>query len=280
MDIKPMTGGLGADILGADVRDPGQFDAIFQAFVDHGVIAIRDQSITPDDQIAFAERFGEININRFFAKVPGYEKVAMVLKEPDQKKAIGESWHTDHSYDQAPAMCSILHCIETPEAGGDTCYASMYAAFETLSDGLKDTLRGLNAWHSSRHVFGAVRQTDEAATTGRVGNPEAATQDSLHPAVIRHPLSGREALYVNPQFTTRFDGWTEAETRPLLDFLTSHVTMPEHTCRVRWRPGTIVVWDNRATWHKAVNDYHGHRRLMHRITVEGPTLSAAAMAAE
>jgi taurine dioxygenase len=280
IEIRPMTGGLGADILGADVRDPAQFDAIFQAFVDHAVIAIRDQQITPGDQIAFAERFGPINVNRFFASVPDHPQVAVVLKEADQTRAIGENWHTDHSYDQAPAMCSILHCIETPEVGGDTSFASMYTAFEALSEGLKDTLRGLNAWHSSRHVFGAARQRDETTKDGRIGNAEAATQDSLHAVVIRHPLSGRDALYVNPEFTTRFDGWTVAESRPLLDFLARHATSPEYTCRVRYAPGTIVIWDNRATWHKATNDYHGHRRLMHRITVEGPTLAPAAIAAE
>lgn len=275
LQVKPLTGGLGAEIIGADVRDGAQFEEIFQAFTDHGVIAIRDQDITPDDQIAFAERFGPINVNRFFARVPGYEKVAIVLKEPDQKRAIGEAWHTDHSYDQAPAMCSILHCIETPEVGGDTMYASMYRVFEGLSDGMKDTLRGLNAWHSSRHAFGNTTAQDEAKQTGRIGNPELATQDSRHPVVICHPLSGRETLYVNPGFTIRIDGWTEAESAPLLSFLYSQCTLPEYTCRVRWRPGTITIWDNRATWHKAVNDYDGHRRLMHRITVEGPELSAA-----
>lgn len=275
MEIQPLTGALGAEIIGADIRDPGDFEALYQAFVDYSVIAIRDQHITPDDQIAFAERFGTINVNRFFAKVPGYEKVAMVLKEPDQTRAIGENWHTDHSYDQAPAMCSILHCVETPSVGGDTMFASMYAAFEALSDGLKDTLRGIKVWHSSRHAFGANRQGDEAARTGRIGNPDLATQDALHPAVIRHPLSGREALYVNGDFTTHFDGWSAKDSKALLDHLYAHCIQPEFTCRVRYRSGTIVMWDNRATWHKAVNDYQGHRRLMHRITVEGPALLAS-----
>ncbi|MEM7058622.1 MAG: TauD/TfdA family dioxygenase [Pseudomonadota bacterium] len=276
LEIKPLTGGLGAEVLGADIRDPAQFDPIFQAFADHAVIAIRDQDITPDDQIAFAERIAPINVNRFFSKVPGYDKVAMVLKEADQTRAIGEEWHTDHSYDLAPAQCSILHCIETPETGGDTTFASMYTSFEGLSEGLQETLRGMKAWHSSRHVFGdTAMRNDDTGKDGRIGNAAAATQDSLHPVVIRHPLSGREALYVNPQFTTHFDGWTAAESRPLIDFLERHVTSPEYTCRVRYAPGTIVIWDNRATWHKATNDYHGHRRLMHRITVEGPTLDAA-----
>lgn len=273
--VKPLTGGLGAEILGADVRDPAQFQAIFDAFVDHSVIAIRDQDIGPGDQVAFAERFGTINVNRFFTPVPGHPRVAMVLKEPDQKSAIGETWHTDHSYDQAPAMCSILHCIEAPEVGGDTLFASMYAAFEGLSDGLKDTLRGLSAWHSSRHVFGAAGARYETRQDGRIGNSDAATQDALHPMVIRHPLSGREALYVNGQFTTHIDGWSAADSAPLLNHLYAHAVQPRFTCRVRYAPGTIVVWDNRATWHMAINDYDGHRRLMHRITVEGPQLNAA-----
>ena len=279
MEVRPLTGSIGAEIFSANVADPNQFSAIRDAFAEHGVIVIRDQTITPGQQIAFARRFGDININRFFAQVEGHPEIAMVLKEPDQQKAIGERWHTDHSYDLAPAMCSMLHAIETPEVGGDTVFASMYAAFEALSDGLKDTLRGMQAWHSSRHIFGAARDDTETNKTGRIGNSELATQDSRHPAVIRHPLSGREALYVNPEFTTHFDGWNADESRALIDFLERHCTKPEFTCRVRWRPGDITIWDNRATWHKAVNDYAGHRRLMHRITIEGVELAAARAAA-
>lgn len=277
--IKPLTTSIGAEIIGADVTAPNQFETIYNAFRDHAVIVIRDQSITPEDQINFARRFNQININRFFAKVEGFDEIALVLKEPDQKKAIGEHWHTDHSYDTEPAMCSMLHAIETPAVGGDTIFASMYASFEALSDGLKDTLRGLNAWHSSRHIFGAARKDTEATKTGRLGNADAANQDSLHPVVIEHPTSGREALYINPQFTTHFDGWTAAESKPLIDYLERHCTKPEFTCRVRWQPGTITIWDNRATWHKAVNDYHGHRRLMHRITIEGVQLHPTRVAA-
>ncbi len=279
INIKPMTGSIGAEIFGANVADPGQFNALHEAFVDHAVIVIRGQSITPEEQIAFARRFGEININRFFAQVDGHPEIAKVLKEPEQKTNIGGRWHTDHSYDQAPAMCSMLHAIETPEAGGDTVFASMYAAFDALSDGLKDTLRGMQAWHSSRHVFGAARENAETRKDGRIGNQTLATQDSLHPCVIRHPLSDREALYVNPEFTTHFDGWSAAESKALIDFLAHHATQPEFTCRVRWRPGDITIWDNRATWHRAVNDYHGQRRLMHRITIEGVELAGAKLAA-
>lgn len=279
LEVKQLTGGIGAEVFGADVSDPNQIDALMAAFADHAVIVIRDQDITPEQQIAFARRFGDINVNRFFAHVPGHPEVAMVLKEPDQERAIGERWHTDHSYDLAPAMCSILHAIETPAVGGDTVFASMYSSFDALSEGLKDMLRSMKAWHSSRHVFGAARTNSETTNTGRIGNAELAEQDSLHPVVIRHPLSGREALYVNPEFTVRFDGWNKDESDALIAFLERHCTKPEFTCRVRWQPGTITIWDNRATWHKAVNDYAGHRRLMHRITVEGVELAEARAAA-
>ncbi|MDX1402517.1 MAG: TauD/TfdA family dioxygenase [Kiloniellales bacterium] len=272
MILKPLTGKLGVEIFGADIRNPGDFDLLRGALADHGVIAVRGQDIGPEDQVAFAERFAPINVNRFFAKLPGHPKVAVVLKEPDQQAAIGEDWHTDHSYDQKPAMCSVLHCLECPEVGGDTVFASMNAAYESLSDGLKTMLNGLFAWHSSRHVFGAATIQYESRRDGRVGNPQAATQESRHPVVIRHPMSGRPCLYVNPEFTTHIDGWSVEESKVLLGYLYEVCQREEFHCRLRYQPGTVVVWDNYATWHKAINDYQGHRRLMHRVTVEGSLL--------
>ncbi len=274
--VKPLTGALGAEVIGADIRRESDFDAIRKAFIEHSVIAIRGQELAPEDHLNFARRWGAINVNRFFKPVPDHPEIAMVLKEPDQKTAIGESWHTDHSYDRVPAMGSILHALETPATGGDTMFVSMAAAWEGLSDGLKAVLKGLNAWHSSRHVFGAAMAGSESRQDGRIANADRAKQDALHPIVIRHPLSGREGLYVNPQFTTHIDGWSTEESAALLGFLYEHCGKPEYACRVRWAPGTVTMWDNRATWHKAVNDYHGHRRLMHRVTVEGVALEAAA----
>lgn len=269
--------GLGAEILGVDLTSLSdeQFDDIRQTYFDHGVIFFRDQNLTPEQHIAFANRWGEINVNRFFQPVDGYPMIAEVRKEPTQKKNIGGAWHTDHSYDLAPAMGSILYAREVPDSGGDTLFANMYLAYEALSDGLKQTLEGLNAVHSSRHVFGANTQyTDDASgLKGRYNNPELATQDAVHPAVIRHPNSGRKALYVNPGFTLRFDGWTDEESKPLLNYLYQHAVRPEFTCRFKWQNGSIAFWDNRATMHYALNDYHGQRRLMHRITVEGVPLS-------
>jgi len=274
MEIRPLTGAIGAEILGADLRDAAQFPVIRQAFVDHGVITLRDQAISADDHLGFAERWGAINVNRFFKPLDSHPRVALVLKEADQKSAVGEMWHTDHSYDVIPAMGSILHAIEVPPFGGDTCFASMYAAYEALSDQFKEMLEGMMAWHSSRHVFGATQSDSESRTTGRVGNSGAATQDALHPVVITHPLSGRKALYVNPQFTVRIDGLAPTESDAILGFLARHGQNADFQCRVSWRAGDVTMWDNRATWHKAINDYHGRRREMHRVTVEGVALVA------
>ncbi|WP_146344800.1 TauD/TfdA dioxygenase family protein [Phaeobacter marinintestinus] len=275
MKIRPLTGALGAEILDADLTDPDQFDAIRQAFIDHSVITIRAQSLTPDDHLRFARRWGDINVNRFFAALDTHPEIAIVLKEPDQTGAIGEVWHTDHAYDQEPAMGSILYGIEIPEVGGDTVFCSMAAAYDALSDRFKSLLDGLHAWHSSRHVFGASQSKSDASRTGRVGNADNATQDALHPVVIKHPLSGRPGLFVNPQFTTQIDGLTQPESDAILNMLYDHCQKPEFQCRVRWKTGDVTMWDNRATWHKAINDYHGHRRYMNRITVQGGPLESA-----
>jgi len=275
MEIKRLTGGLGAEILGADLRRNDHAEAIRAAFIQHSVIVVRQQTLTPQDHLAFAQRFGPINVNRFFTALPEEPQIALVLKEADQTGAIGEVWHTDHAYDTAPALGSILHAIVTPPYGGDTVFASMAMAFEALSPKFQDILRPLSAWHSSRHVFGALVKDDDAVRSGRVGNADAALQDALHPVVIRHPLSGREGLYVNPQFTTQIDGLSKQESDAILGMLYAHCQQPEFQCRVSWSAGDVAMWDNRATWHKAVNDYHGHRRLMHRITVEGVPLTGS-----
>lgn len=275
MEILPLTGGLGAEILGADLKDPGQFPAIRQAFIDHSVITIRAQTLTPDDHLTFARRWGDINVNRFFSALTTHPEIAIVLKEPDQTGAIGETWHTDHAYDLEPAMGSILYGIDIPPVGGDTVFCSMGAAYDALSDRFKDILKGLFAWHSSRHVFGASQAKTDTAKTGRIGNADRATQDALHPVAIKHPLSGRAGLFVNPQFTTQIDQLSKPESDAILQMLYDHCQRPEFQCRVRWKPGDVTMWDNRATWHKAINDYPGHRRYMNRITVRGVPLEPA-----
>lgn len=273
IEIRPITPYLGADIYGADIRNENDIADIKQAFADHSVIAIRGLDLTPDEYLGFAKQWGIINVNRFFKPVEGHPEIATVLKEADQSAAIGETWHTDHSYDEAPAMCSLLYAVETPAVGGDTAFASQHAAYNALSDGMKNVLGSLKAWHSSRHVFGASQSDGEAHTDGRLGNEQNAKQDALHPVVITHPLSGKKCLYVNSNFTTHFDGWTKEESQPLLNQLYAHCSRADFSCRIRWEPGTMAIWDNRALQHMAINDYAGHRRLMHRITIEGTPLS-------
>ena len=273
IEVRPLSGVVGAEIFGADLAsavDDEQFSEIRDAFHAHGVIFFREQDLTPERHISFARRWGDINVNRFFQPVDGYPLIAEVRKDPHHEKNIGGNWHTDHSYDTAPALGSLLYAREVPETGGDTQFASMGAAFDALSEGMKSTLRGMNAVHSSRHVFGP--ESYGADRAGRIGRPEAATQDAVHPVVIRHPATGRECLYVNRAFTVRFDGWTREESAPLLEFLYRHGSRPEFTCRFRWRRGSLALWDNRATWHYALNDYPGQRRCMHRITIEGTPL--------
>ena len=272
MHIRPMSGGVGAELLGVDLAQPLRQDAVADiraALAEHGVVFFRDQNLTPEQHIDFAVKFGPININRFFRAVEGHPQIAEVRKEPEQKTNVGGGWHTDHSYDVEPALGSVLYAREVPDHGGDTLFSSMAAAYDALSDGLKDTLSGMRAVHSSRHVFGEGKKGDDP----RYKNADQATQDAVHPVVVCHPDSGKNVLFVNPGFTLHFEGWTADESKPLLDYLYRHAARPEFGCRFQWRQGSIAFWDNRATWHYAVNDYHGARRLMHRITIEGVGLA-------
>jgi taurine dioxygenase len=274
LNLRPASPALGAYVAGLDLSQPlpePVLNDLVRAHADFGVLFFRDQQLSPEAHITLAEQFGEINVNRFFTPVQGHPQIAEVRKEPDQAFNIGGGWHTDHSYDQIPALGSMLYAREVPPAGGDTLFASMYAAYEALSDGMKQMLEGLSAVHSSRHVFGAEANRP-ADITGRLGNQQAATQDAVHPVVLTHPRSGKKGLYVNPGFTVRFAGWTEQESEPLLRYLYQHAARPEFTYRFQWASGSLAFWDNRSTWHFAVNDYQGERRLMHRITLEGEPL--------
>lgn len=278
ISIKPYSPAVGALVSGVDLSKPlsdEQFARIRQAFLDHGVVFFRDQHLSPEQHLAFARRWAPIDINRFFKAVPGHPEIAEVRKEPGQKSNIGGSWHTDHSYDKVPAMGSMLLAREVPPQGGDTLFANMALAYEALSPGLQRTLESLRAVHGTAHVFGAGGGYARKSDTGdRIGNTSAATVEAVHPVIIRHPESGRKILYVNQAFTTHFEGWTVAESAGLLNTLYQHASRPEFSCRFKWEEGSIAFWDNRSTWHYAMNDYHGERRLMHRITIQGSPLAA------
>lgn len=279
ISITPCNG-PGAEIGNVDLsQEPGDADfaAIRQAFADHGLIFFRDQNITPEQHIAFATRWGDININRFFTPVDGYPEIAEVRKEPDQATNIGGGWHTDHSYDAEPAMGSILVARELPPKGGDTMFADMAAAYEALDDETKELLDGLEAVHSSKQIFGQQSgYKQESDVSGRIGNAGAADalDDVIHPLIITHPLSGKKILYVNAAFTIGIKGWSREDSMKLLVKLYTHAVQEQFVTRFEWKPGSIAFWDNRATWHYALNDYQGERRVMHRITLEGCALAA------
>ena len=278
MRIESETG-VGAYISEIDLNhlNPESIAELKVALGEYGVLFFREQNMTSENHIAFAEQFGRININRFFTPLSDYPQIAQVLKEAQHSTNIGSAWHTDHSYDQIPALGSILVARDLPKSGGDTIFASMYAAYDALSDSVKEKLAGLTAVHSSRHAFGidAYKGQAKSERKGRLGNTDAATQDAVHPVVIKHPISGKKAIYVNPDFTTHIRELDEAEGNQLLEELYEHCKQEKFSYRFAWKDGSVAFWDNRATWHKALNDYAGQRRLMHRITVEGVPLYGA-----
>lgn len=267
LSIRKLTGHVGAEVSGVALGDLSEeaFAAIRRALFAHGVIFFRDQTLTPEDHIAFAERWGAIDVNRFFTPLASHPRIAEVRTLPEQKTVIGGIWHADHSYNPAPAMATILVARELPDYGGDTLFASMTAAYAHLSEGLRATVDGLKAWHSDASF--AAPQSEHAFNTDGITKP------TLHPMAIRHPETGQKALFVNGDFTTHIDGWTEAESAPLLEYLYRFATQPEFCCRFTWSEGAVAVWDNRLVQHLATADYQGQGRLMHRVTVAGAPLS-------
>jgi len=280
MTVTPHPG-TGIEISGVDVRtaDDATFGEIRDLFHHHGLVFLRDQQLSETDHIDFARRLGTINVNRFFIKHPEHPEIAMVAKEADQRLNVGGIWHTDHSYDVEPALGSILVARELPTSGGDTKFLSTYDAFEALPPGLQARLRDMRAVHSAKHAFGTtatrIREWIDPHAVSENTEAADALETVTHPVVIRHPLSGREALFVNPSFTIRFDGWSTARSAVLLAQIYARVLRAGGVAKFRWEPGSVAIWDNRATWHKAKNDYRGQRRVMHRVTVDGCALDAA-----
>ncbi len=271
MEVRPVSGALGAEIHGLDLAgdlDNSTMAAVRQAFFDHSVVFFMDQDLKPEEHLAFARRFGDIDVNRYFPTVEGYPEIAKVSKEPKETYNIGGAWHTDHSYDPEPALGSMLYAKKLPERGGDTIFASMYAAYEALSPGMQEMLSGLKAVHSGARAFGP-QDDGKSYRAEKFKLSESALREVEHPVICTHAESGRKYLYVNRGFTVRFADMTEAESKPLLDFLFEHAARPEFTCRLAWKPGTMAFWDNLCTQHFAVNDYHGQTRLMHRVTIQG-----------
>lgn len=270
IEIRPIAGALGAEVHGIDIAAPLSDEVIAEirgALIDHLVVFFRDQRLTPDGLLAFARRFGDLARYPFVAGLSDHPEIIAVTKLPHERTNFGGIWHSDTAYLDEPPMGSMLLAVEVPPVGGDTLFANMYLAHDALSDGMKRLLGRLRAVNSSAKAD--VSRTREDRIAASPGKAARERFEAVHPVVRTHPESGRKALYVNIAHTLRFEGMTEEESAPLLDFLFRHQTRPEFTCRFRWEPGSLAFWDNRAAQHNPINDYHGHARRMLRITLAG-----------
>lgn len=276
IDIVPLSGALGAEVRGLDLSRPlddEAFAAVHAAYLEHQVLVFRGQRLTPDRQLAFSRRFGDLLRLPYIAPLPEHPEIVAVLKEAEERNisTFGGTWHSDFSFLEQPPSASLLYALEVPARGGDTIWADMYRAHDSLSQGLRALLYGLRAIHSGV-PYGTHGPPPDLPVSRSVkmtrGDPSADVEIA-HPAVRRHAETGRPALFVNSVYTTRFADMTAEESAPLLGYLEAHATRPEFTCRVSWDVGTLVLWDNRCTQHLAVNDYDGARRLLHRTTVVG-----------
>jgi taurine dioxygenase len=270
LDVKPLAGAIGAEIHGVDLAvalSDADIQAIRDVWLEHGVVFFRDQPLEPSVFQAFAERFGDVVEYPFVKGIPEHPMIIPVLKLPHEKHNFGGIWHTDTAYLAAPPMATMLIARELPPKGGDTLFASGYAAYESLSDGLKKTLSTLKAANCSSKAEVTKTREDRVADSATDKANQALIGE--HPVIRTHPETGRKTLYVNPAHTTHFVGWTEQESQPLLNFLFAHQVKPEFTCRFNWQVGSIALWDNRCVLHNPINDYHGHKRLLHRITLKG-----------
>jgi len=268
--VAPAAGAIGAEISGIDLSQELSDDsvaAIRQALLDHLVVFFREQELTPRQIMAFARRFGEPVTYPFVKGLDDFPEITPILKRESDRSNFGGLWHSDTTYQEVPPMGTILYGIEIPPYGGDTEFANQYLAYETLSAPLRGFLDGLKAVNVSGK--GATQKTRDEMMKQAPSGLKGDELSARHPVVRTHPETGRRALYVNGAHTLHFDGMTEEESAPILEFLFRHQVKAEFTCRFRWSKGAVAFWDNRCTQHNPINDYHGFRRLMHRVTLAG-----------
>lgn len=260
--LRRLSGALGAELTGLDLKqlDDVGFKAIHAAFLEHHVLVIRGQELRPEDQIAFGERFGDLHVHPIVPSLPGYPPI-LPITNAGKQRTVTEIWHSDVSFEERPPMASMLYAVELPSAGGDTIFANQHLAYERLSPGMQKLLDGLDAVHSGGGLA--------AKTRAREDREAWRLQGQRHPVVRTHPETGRKALYVSRAFVIGIDGLTKEESEPILSYLYRQCTTPDLCVRVTWRPGDLVLWDNRSTQHFAVHDYGDEPRTMHRVTVIG-----------
>ncbi|HVM96913.1 MAG TPA: taurine dioxygenase [Candidatus Acidoferrales bacterium] len=263
--IEPVAAALGAEVSGVDLTQPldnKMLDEIQSAWMQHQVLFFRDQNISAEQHKAFAGHFGELHVHPVLPSraAEGHPEL-VVLESNEHLPYVADSWHSDVTFERRPPLGSVLHGVIIPAAGGDTMWASMYAAYEALSDTMQRFLSSLHAVHDG----GAFRAVATEAQKDDLAKDEAA----IHPVIRTHPVTGRKALFVNSGFTRRIKGMRRKESTALLQFLFEHVTSPELSCRFRWRPHSIAMWDNRCTQHRVIGDNLRAHRRMERATICG-----------
>ena len=270
--VQPISGSIGAEISGIDVAaslDDETIAEIRQALLDHLVIFFRDQELPVDRHKAFSRRFGELFVHPNYQLGQEDKEMVYLLRKPGDSSVAGESWHADTTMMATPPMGAILYALEVPEYGGDTLFANQYAAYDALSDGMKEMLRGMRAVHSDVRIAGPRAAVNAKRSSKVREDADWRPTVNAHPVVRSHPETGRKCLFVNPIYTMHFEGMTEAESAPILEFLYAHQCRPEFTCRFSWRRGSIAFWDNRCTLHLAIHDRHDSLRHMQRTQIAG-----------
>jgi taurine dioxygenase len=274
LTVEPVAGALGATVTGIDltqVSDPVQLDRVRRALADHLVVFLPEQDLTLDDLERVTELLGGRDVTPFVDPLEDRPYVIRVIKEPTDVLNFANAWHSDLSYLPAPPAYTLLHAWEVPDHGGDTVWSNQYLAYETLSAGLKSTLDRLRAVHSAGMAYGTGGLLDQVKdlTSMAIAPSSDAYAEHVHPVVTVHPVTKRRVLFVNPVYTTRFEGWTKEESHSVLSHLWRHSINENFTCRLRWSVKTLAIWDNRCTMHNALNDYSGVRREMYRTSVKG-----------
>ena len=269
--VKPISGAMGAEVFDVDLSqdlDEATWGEINDAFHSHIVLIFRDQDLTDQQQFDFSQRFGKIIPHPYVTGLPDHPEIFQIIREPGESYSWDSFYHSDLMFLERPPLGATLYAKEVPPHGGDTAFTNMYLAYETLSEGMKALLDGLEAVNES----GNPEKYSNRYKSMHELNKNAALS-ATHPVVRVHPVTGRKALYVNLAFTKRFKGMTDKESAPLLQFLYEHATQTHFGCRLRWEKGSLALWDNRVSLHHAVADYFGevakHRRVMQRATIEG-----------
>lgn len=277
LEIQPIAGALGAEIHGVDLTQSQPLsdelqDKIKRAFYQYQVIYFRDQAISPEQHLALARLFGPLLRIPHIFNVDGYPELQIVRRKADERdtRVTGGNWHTDSTFMETPPAGVVMRAIEVPPYGGDTLFASMYSAYENLSAKMQELLSGLRAVHSASKIFGSTAQQQSKNYQIQDMAVSDGDKEITHPVVHTHPISGRKGLFINRVYTQRFEGMTVEESQPILNYLFEQSVLPKFTCRVRWYDNTVLIWDNRCTWHRAVPDYEGHDRYLQRVTFAGP----------